>query len=313
MQDRKFVTSMKRPKLIVLVGPTAVGKTAVALRLARHLHTVIVSSDSRQVFRELSLGTAKPTSAELAQVPHYFINSRSIAEDYDAATYATEVHQLLVELFNKHQVVILCGGSGLYIKAVLEGFDDVPEVPASVREGIVANYNNLGLAWLQEMVHRNDPDYYEVVDRKNPQRLMRALEVIQHTGKAFSAYHQKKQRNLTFDVVKIGLTLDRDALYQRISQRMDQMIEAGLFAEAESLFDRRNCPALQTVGYQEIMGYLEGHYPREEAVRLLKRNSRRYAKRQLTWFRKDKSIRWFAPGDWEGILSACELTESSPA
>lgn len=313
MQDRKFVTSMKRPKLIVLVGPTAVGKTAVALRLARHLHTVIVSSDSRQVFRELNLGTAKPTSAELAQVPHYFVNSRSIAEDYDAATYATEVHQLLVELFNKHQVVILCGGSGLYIKAVLEGFDDVPEIPASVREGIVASYNDRGLAWLQEMVHRNDPDYYEVVDRKNPQRLMRALEVIQHTGKAFSAYHQKKQRNLMFDVVKIGLTLDRDVLYQRIDQRMDQMIEAGLFAEAESLFDRRNYPALQTVGYQEIMGYLEGHYPREEAVRLLKRNSRRYAKRQLTWFRKDKSIRWFAPDDWKGILGACEMTESSPA
>ena len=296
---------MDRRKLIVIVGPTAVGKTSVAMRLAEALQTDVVSADSRQFYREMNVGTAKPSEEELSRVKHHFINTRSIEEDYDAGRYGEEVQKVLAQLFSTKHAVILCGGSGLYVKAVLEGFDDMPDVPTSVREEITRQYEQTGLAWLQEMVHRGDPDYYEVVDRQNPQRLMRALEVIQHTGKPFSSYHQKRQRTLPFDVVKIGLRLERQALYDRIDLRMDQMIANGLFLEAERLFPKRHLPALQTVGYQEIFGFLEEHYDRSEAERLLKRNSRRYAKRQLTWFQRDKTIRWFDPADWGGILEAC--------
>lgn len=296
---------MDRKKLIVLVGPTAVGKTAVAVRLAEEFGTEVVSADSRQVYRELNGGTAKPTAAELSRVRHHFVNTRSMEENYDAATYGREVHEVLDRLFRTLPVVILCGGSGLYVKAVLEGFDNMPDIPPVIREEIALRYKQSGLPWLQERVHREDPDYYDVVDRQNPQRLMRALEVIQHTGKPFSSYRQKKQRTLSFDVAKIGLTLERNVLYDRIDARMDQMISAGLFDEAERLFSKRHLPALQTVGYQEIFGFLEGHYDRTEAERLLKRNSRRYAKRQLTWFQRDKTIQWYSPDDWTGILQAC--------
>ncbi len=297
---------MSRNRLIVLVGPTAVGKTALAIRLAEHFNTHIISTDSRQIFREMEIGTAKPTPSELAQAPHHFINTRSISEPYDAGTYAGEVHGLLGELFASHPLIVLSGGSGLYIKAVLEGFDDMPEVPPIIRKEVVAGFEKQGLPWLQELVHRLDPDYYEIVDRKNPQRLMRALEVIKHTGKPFSSFRVKQARQLPFDVIKVGLSLDREELYQRIDQRMDNMIQAGLFQEAGQLFSQRALPALQTVGYQEIFGFLEGHYDREEAIRLLKRNSRRYAKRQLTWFRQDKSIRWFNPTDWEAVVTYCK-------
>ncbi len=296
---------MNRKKLIVLVGPTAVGKTAVAIRLAEEFKTEVVSADSRQVFREMNIGTAKPTVDELSRIHHHFVNTRSIAENYDAGTYSREVHEVLDRLFLTKDVVILCGGSGLYIKAVLEGFDDMPDIPQDIREEITIRYKQGGLPWLQDIVRQEDPDYYEIVDRQNPQRLMRALEVIQHTGKPFSSYHQKQQRALPFDVVKIGLTLDRKILYERIDARMDKMIADGLFEEAESLFSKRHHPALQTVGYQEIFGFLEGNYDRKEAERLLKRNSRRYAKRQLTWFQRDKSIQWVSPDDWNGILQAC--------
>jgi len=296
---------MDRKKLIALAGPTAVGKTTVAIRLAEEFKTQVVSADSRQVFKEMNIGTAKPTEADLARVQHHFINNRSIDEAYDAGTYSREVHQVLEELFRTRSTAILCGGSGLYVKAVIEGFDDMPDIPGLIRAEIARKYEQAGLPWLQEMVHRGDPDYYEVVDVMNPQRLMRALEVIQHTGKAFSSYHQKKQRPLPFDVVKIGLTLDRRVLYERIDARIDQMIASGLFEEAEQLFPKRHLPALQTVGYQEIFGFLEGRYDRKEAERLLRRNSRHYAKRQLTWFQRDKTIQWFDPGDWEGILRAC--------
>ncbi len=296
---------MKRGKLIVLTGPTAVGKTAVALRLAEHFHTEVVSADSRQVFREMEIGTAKPTPAELRRVPHHLINTRSIAEDYDAGMFAGEAMTCLLGLFERKGNAVLCGGSGLYIKALLEGFDEMPDIPGEVRASVIADYEKHGLAGLQQELSRKDSDYFEVVDRKNPQRLMRALEVIRHTGQPFSGFRRKSRKELPFDVVKIGLELDREELYRRIDARMDAMIESGLFEEAERLFSQRSLPALQTVGYQEIFGYLEGLYDREEAVRLLKRNSRHYAKRQLTWFRRDPEIRWFKPDDWPGILSAC--------
>jgi len=302
---------MKRGKLIVLVGPTAVGKTICAIRLATHFRTEVVSADSRQVFREMVIGTAKPSSIELDQVKHHFIDCRSIAEGYDAGTYAEEARSVIDSLFSVHERVILCGGSGLYIKALLEGFDELPDVPEEVRTGVIAAYEQAGLSWLQEEVKREDPAYFAIVDRKNPQRLMRALEVIRYTRQPFSGFHKNASRILPFDVVKIGLNLDREILYQRIDQRVDDMIAQGLIDEAERLFAHRHLPALQTVGYQEIFGHLEGKYDRDEAIRLLKRNTRHYAKRQLTWFRKDSSIQWFSPEDWRGILMACETVTSA--
>lgn len=295
---------MNRPKLIVLLGPTAVGKTALAIRLALHFRTHILSADSRQVFREMEIGTAKPSAEELAQVAHHFINSRSVHDGYDAGTYGLEAREVLDVLFKTHSTVVLCGGSGLYIKALLEGFDDMPEIPSEVRNEVIRDYEQKGISWLQEEVRVADPDYFEVVDRNNPQRLMRSLEVIRQTGQPFSGFHRREKRALPFDVVKIGLSLDREVLYKRIDDRMDGMVAMGLFAETELLFPLRHLPALQTVGYQEIFGFLQGEYDREEAIRLLKRNSRNYAKRQLTWFRRDPDIQWFNADDGESIFSA---------
>jgi len=296
---------MKRGRLVAVVGPTAVGKTSMAIGLAEHFSTEVVSADSRQVFREMEIGTAKPTARQLARVRHHFVNTRSIAEGYDAGTYADEALDVLQDLFRKRDYVILCGGSGLYIKALLEGFDDFPDVPAVVREQVIADYNRSGLEGLQEELRGEDPDYYEAVDQKNPQRLMRAIEVIRHTARPFSAFHSKAKRELPFDVVKIGLDLDRKELYRRIESRMADMIRCGLFEEAKCLFPQRKHAALQTVGYQEIFGFILGEYDRNQAIHLLNRNSRRYAKRQLTWFRRDKDIRWFLPDDWQGIIKYC--------
>jgi len=292
-------------KLIVVVGPTAVGKTAVSIILARHFKTDIVSADSRQIFRELTIGTAKPNEAELAASPHHFINSHSIHERYDAAQFGDEALGLVNRLFEKHNEVILCGGSGLYVKAILEGFDDIPEVPDQIREDLVANFEQHGIGWLQNQMKELDPEHFATIDQKNPHRLMRALEVRIGTGKSMASFRQQTKRELPFTVVKIGLELPREILYQRIDDRMDVMIEAGLFKEAEQLLPFKSHNALQTVGYQEIFDYLEGKYDREEAIRLLKRNSRRYAKRQLTWFKRDEEIRWFNPTEIDQIFTYC--------
>ena len=278
--------------LIVIVGPTGVGKTATAIRLAKILQTEIISADSRQIFRELMIGTAKPSAQEL-ETPHHFINSHSIHDHYDAAQYAEDALTLLDTLFQSHHHLILCGGSGLYVKALLEGFDDIPEVPETVRIDLEHQYSIHGLSWLQQKLRELDPELYPVIDYQNPHRLMRALEVRMFTGKSISTFRQKQKRTLPFTVIKAGLELNRKALYQRIDQRMDDMISRGLFEEAKAVYPFRHLNALQTVGYQEIFGYLEGQYDREEAIRLLKRNSRRYAKRQLTWFKRDEATRWY--------------------
>ena len=288
--------------LIAVVGPTAVGKTSLAIRLAEHYKTEIVSADARQVYRELGIGTAKPTEDELRMIRHHFINHKSIKEDYTAGTYGREARAVMDQLFASHKQVVLCGGSGLYIKAVLEGFDNLPQVDPEIRHGIIEDFDTRGLSWLQQEVQKNDPDYFETVDRQNPQRLMRALEIILGTGQTFSGFHKKEKIDLPYDVVKIGLYMEREKLYKAIDRRMDVMIENGLFAEAESFFTVRHLNALQTVGYQEAFGFFEGLHNKEEAVRLMKRNSRRYAKRQLTWFRKDKEIHWYHPEDFGQIL-----------
>ncbi len=292
---------MKGKRLIVIAGPTAVGKTGLAIQLALLLGTEIISADSRQVFRELEIGTTKPSPEELAQVPHHFVGTKSIQEEYDAGQYGRDALAMLDRLFEKYDNVILCGGSGLYIKAVCEGLDELPVVPAGVREKIMAEYKEKGLTWLQKQVEQNDPDYFMTVDQRNPHRLVRALELNYTSGKPIGELRQEKKQYRPFGIVKIGLDLDRVELYNRIDQRMNNMIEAGLFEEAERLYPLKNLNALQTVGYQEIFGFLDGKYDKEEAIRLLKRNSRHYAKRQLTWFRKDKAVRWFRPDQVQEI------------
>lgn len=292
---------MQRKTLIVITGPTAVGKTAVSLSLARILGTEIISADSRQIFRELKIGTAKPEAEELEAIPHHFIDSHSIGDEIDAARYAREALERIHALFEKHRTLLLCGGSGLYIKAVCEGFDDIPEVERHVRQEIIQKYHERGLAWLQEKMQALDPEYYNRIDQQNPQRLMRALEVKIGTGASMLSYRKQERKDHPFAIVKIGLELPRVELYQRIDARMDKMIAEGLFEEAKELYPYRHHNALQTVGYQEIFGYLEGLYDRDEAVRLLKRNSRRYAKRQLTWFKRDPEITWFHPENSAGI------------
>lgn len=288
---------MIKKKLIVIVGPTAVGKTPLAIELAKELGTEIISADSRQIFRELEIGTTKPTKEELAQVRHHFINIKSITEEYNAALFGKEARDAIDMLFETKGIAVMCGGSGLYVKAALEGFDQIPTIEVGIRDKINQEFEEKGLAWLQGQVQEIDPDYFSVVDTKNPQRLIRALEVSYSSGKPFSSWRNKQVTSLPFQVMKIGLELPREELYHRIDKRMDEMIEKGLFEEAEKFYPQRQLNSLQTVGYQEIFGFLDGLYDKEESIRLLKRNSRNYAKRQMTWFKKDKEINWCRPDE----------------
>ena len=288
---------MIKKKLIVIVGPTAVGKTPLAIELAKELGTEIISADSRQIFRELEIGTTKPTKEELAQVRHHFINIKSITEEYNAALFGKEARDAIDMLFETKGIAVMCGGSGLYVKAALEGFDQIPTIEVGIRDKINQEFEEKGLAWLQGQVQEIDPDYFSVVDTKNPQRLIRALEVSYSSGKPFSSWRNKQVTSLPFEVMKIGLELPREELYHRIDKRMDEMIEKGLFEEAEKFYPQRQLNSLQTVGYQEIFGFLDGLYDKEESIRLLKRNSRNYAKRQMTWFKKDKEINWCRPDE----------------
>ncbi|AFL85879.1 tRNA isopentenyltransferase MiaA [Belliella baltica DSM 15883] len=295
---------MKQNKyLIVIAGPTGVGKTDLCINLAKIFNTEIISSDSRQFFRETDLGTAKPTNLQLKKAPHHFINSLSIHDNYDVKQFENDVLNLLEDRFQIHELIIMTGGSGLYIDAVCNGLDEIPEIDPAIREKVIEEYQLKGLGFLQEEVSKIDPLYFESVDKNNPQRLMRALEVFLGTGKPFSSFRQKKRAKRNFQIIKIGLERAREELYKRIDLRMDLMVQEGLFDEAKSLFTFRHLNALQTVGYSEIFRYLEGEYDQEEAVRLLKRNSRRYAKRQLTWFKKDPEWTWFHPEQLEEIKS----------
>ena len=273
------------------------GKTAVAIKLAQFYHTEIISADSRQIFRELNIGTAKPSQDELRLVPHHFINSNSIQDDYDAAQFGRDALHLITRLFKQFDTLILCGGSGLYVKAVCEGFDDIPKIAKSVREELTQNYEQYGLEWLQDKMKLLDPDHLPDIDSKNPHRLIRALEVKITTGSSIASFQTKNKLRHPFSIIKIGLELPREDLYRRIDERMDRMIQEGLFEEAETLYPQRHRQALQTVGYKEIFDFMDGSYGRDEAIRLLKRNSRRYAKRQLTWFKRDADTRWFSADD----------------
>ncbi|MFM8851088.1 MAG: tRNA (adenosine(37)-N6)-dimethylallyltransferase MiaA [Cytophagales bacterium] len=288
---------MQDKKLVVIVGPTASGKSALAIDLALRWNTEVISADSRQIYKELEIGTAKPSDQELKLVKHHFVNTHSIEEVYNAAQFGMDAEALILHLFLKHDYLIVCGGSGLYLKALLEGFDEMPEVPAEVRDKIVAEYKDKGLGWLQAEVKHKDPNYFETVDIQNPQRLMRALEVFAATGKPFSEWRKKSKKTLPYSLIKVGLDLNRDKLYERIDARMDKMITNGLFEEAAKFYPQKHLNALQTVGYQEIFDFMDGLFDKEEAIRLLKRNSRHYAKRQLTWFRRDAEVHWFQSSD----------------
>lgn len=298
--------SESEKKLAVVTGPTASGKTRVAIALTKHFNTEIVSADSRQVYKELNVGVARPSADELKAVVHHFIASHSIFHPLDAAQYARKAHDVLNILFKKYDTVIVCGGSGLYLKALLEGFDDIPDVPEEIRAHIQHQYKLYGLTWLQEQMAEHDKETLQHLDVQNPQRLMRALEVRLHTGKSIREFQQGNRKQLPWKVVKIGLDLPRTELYQRINQRVMDMVEAGLFEEAERLYPYRNLTPMQTVGYEEIFSYMDGQYSREEAIRLIQRNTRHYAKRQLTWFRRDSEILWVHPDDLEKMIEAIE-------
>jgi tRNA dimethylallyltransferase len=296
---------------LVIAGPTAVGKTEICLNLAKIFKTEIISSDSRQFYMETEVGTAKPSSNELEEVKHHFVNSLSIFDTYDVRKFEFETIELLEKLFAKHDVVIMTGGSGLYIDAICYGFDEIPKVDSSIREQLISDYKEKGIQNLQSRLKNLDPVYFGEVDIHNPQRLMRALEVCIGTGKPYSTFRKKKKNIRPFNNILIGLERNREELYDRIEKRMDIMVANGIFEEAENLFPYRHLNALQTVGYSEIFGFLEGRYDKVEAVRLLKRNSRRYAKRQMTWFKKNSEMTWFHPSDLQGILALVENIKES--
>ncbi len=288
--------------LLVIGGPTASGKTELAIRLARHYGTEILSADSRQLFRELRIGTAKPTPGELAQVPHHFIDSQSVTQAYSVGEYEREALARLEELFRQRDLVVLAGGSGLYIRALTQGLDDFPEVPAAVRQQWEKRYESHGLAHLQEALRRADPDYAREVDLQNPHRLIRALAVISHSGRPFSSYRRREARPRPFTSIYLQLHRPRAELYARINARVDAMMAAGLLEEVEALQPYRRHTALQTVGYQELFDHLDGKLSLPEAVAQIKRNTRRYAKRQLTWHRRDGYWKHIRPGEPERAI-----------
>jgi tRNA dimethylallyltransferase len=288
--------------VLVVAGPTAVGKTELCVKLARHFGAEIISADSRQFFRELTIGTAKPTPPEQQGIPHHFIDSHSISDDYNASTYEQDALRKLEEIFGRTRVAILTGGSGLYLKVVTEGMDEMPPADPEIRSRLSHTFAEEGLAPLLGQLDQLDPLYASTVDRANPQRVIRALEVCLFTGQPYSSFRQGRKAERPFRTVKIGLTRSREELYQRIDHRMDQMLAAGLVEEARSLIPYRRHNALQTVGYSEVFDYLDDKYDYAEMVRLLKRNSRRYAKRQLTWFGKDPEIKWFHPDEYGAIV-----------
>lgn len=278
--------------VIVVAGPTASGKTAFAIRLAKQLGAEIISADSRQCYKELNIGVARPSPEELNEVPHHFIASHSIAEEVTAALFAEYALQKVNELFAKSKVVVMVGGTGLYIKAFCEGLDVIPAIDKSIRERITAAYEKYGLEWLQQQVKEKDAAFFAEGEIQNPSRLMRALEVVEGTGQSVLSFRTGKTEQRDFDIIKLGIEIPKEELHQRINERVDKMMEAGLLDEVKGLVSNKQMNALQTVGYAELFDYLEGKISFSEAVELIKIHTRQYAKRQVTWFKKDTAIKW---------------------
>lgn len=283
---------MEQPTVIIIVGPTASGKTDAAIQLAQHFNASIISADARQCYIELNIGVAKPTIQQLATIPHHFINTHHITETLNASVFEQYAIQKAQEYFNTNQYIIVTGGTGLYIKALCEGIDHLPNIPAEIRQSLRLQYAQEGISWLQNQLHIHDPLFVKTDDLQNPQRMLRALEVVVHTGKSIRTFQTGAKQHRPFRIIKIGLEWEREILYNRINNRVEIMMQQGLEEEVKALIPYKHLPALQTVGYQELFAYFEGKHSLSEAVANIQQNTRHYAKRQLTWFKKDPSIQW---------------------
>lgn len=292
---------MSKQTLIVITGPTAVGKTALTIQLAQHYGVPIINADSRQIYRELPIGTAAPSEEQLRQVRHYFVASKSIDDYYNASMYEQEVLECLK--VQPSNINILSGGSMMYIDAVCNGIDDIPTIREDIREEMKRRYQEEGLEALCEDLKRLDPEHYEVVDKQNYRRVIHALEICYQTGRTYTSFRTQQKKERPFNIVKIGLNRDREELYQRINQRVDEMMENGLLDEVRGLYDKRSVNALNTVGYKELFDYLDGRWPLKEAVERIKGNTRRYARKQLTWFKRDENVKWFHPDQQLEIMN----------
>lgn len=296
-----------KKNLIVIAGPTAVGKTALSIDLAKHFQCPVISADSRQFYKEMNIGTAKPAKEEMQNVPHYFIDNISIHDSYNVGQYEREAIDCIEKLFQEHSTLILVGGSGLYINAVLNGVDEFEEIPGNIREQLIKDYEEKGLLFLQNELKQKDEVYYSQVDLNNPQRIMRALEVCMFTKKPYSSFRKKEKKGRSFESYLILINTDRETLYNRINTRVDVMIKAGLFEEVKSLYQYKYLNALNTVGYKELVDVIDGKTTLEEAVNLIKQNTRRYAKRQLTWFNHQGDFESFDPEEGEKLKAYLDL------
>lgn len=301
-----------RGNLVIVVGPTAVGKTDFCVKLAQEFEAEIISCDSRQLYKEMSIGTAKPSSEEMQGIKHHFINSHSVENLYSAGDYERDVEQLLKNYFNHKNLAIMSGGTGLFVKAITHGLDQMPSAPEDLRAQLMQRLHEEGIQILRNELEKLDPKAIEQIDIHNTQRVVRALEVCLSTGKPFSSFKTDQTKEHNYKIIKIGLERPREELYTRINQRVDIMLEAGLVDEVKSLRAYEDKNALQTVGYKEVFGYLNGEYPYTEMVELLKRNTRRYAKRQLTWFKNQDYFEWFHPDDYNNVTSYIKQKMSLP-
>lgn len=295
-------TMSTKRQLIVVVGPTASGKTDLSIALARHYNAPIISTDSRQVYKCLPIGTAYPSDEQLQAVEHHFIAELELTEEFNCGEYEQRALERLETLFETYDTVVAVGGSGLYVRALCDGMDNLPQADAQLRESLMARLQSDGVEPLAEQLKQLDPEYYEVVDRQNPARVMRALEVCITSGCKYSELRKGERKERDFKIVKVGVTMPREQLYDRVNRRVDLMIDAGLEAEARAVLPYRHCNSLKTVGYSEMFDYFDGEITLEQAVELIKRNTRHYAKRQLTWFRRDADVEWFNPTDKEQII-----------
>ena len=290
-----------KPVLVVLLGPTGVGKTELSLSLAEFLHTPIVNADSRQLYRDIPIGTAAPTPQELQRVKHYFVGTLELTDYYSAAQYEADALSLLKTLHQQNPYALMSGGSMMYLDAVCKGIDDIPTVDKDTRKTMLEKYESEGLERLCQELKLLDPDYYDIVDRKNPKRVIHALEICYMTGKTYTSFRTRQPKERPFDILKIGLRREREELYDRINRRVDDMITQGLIDEARRVLPFRHTNALNTVGYKEMFNYLDGTWTLETAVEKIKQNTRIYSRKQMTWFRRDDSIRWFHPDEAKAI------------
>lgn len=294
--------SLRNKILVVIAGPTAVGKTATAIEIAKYFKTEIISADSRQFYKNMTIGTAAPSKKELAAVPHHFIGNLELEDYYNVSIFEQEALKLTDVLFMNNEVVVVVGGSTLYVNALCYGIDDLPDADENLRAFVNDNYKKNGIEWLQKEVSRLDPEYYKIVDTKNPMRLMRAVEVCMGTGKTYTAQRLSQKKPRPFPIIKIALNLPREELFMRINKRVDNMMEMGLLEEAKSLYKYRNLNSLKTVGYKELFAFMDGKITLEQAVEDIKTNTRRYAKRQIGWFKKDAEFQWFSPFEFKPII-----------